>query len=330
MADIQSLKDWVAQQLACPVEKLQWQPLAGDAGFRCYIRCSYQGNTYMAALAPPITEKNEAFVEVAELLNQAGVAAPKVLAVDYQQGFLLQTDLGNTPLQTVLNEQSVEHYYQQAMQLIAKMQTIESQRIALYDQAALQLELSYFQTWFLDAMLDYNCSEQEEKMLADFFTVLLDSASSQPQAFVHRDFHCRNIMRLESGELACIDFQDALIGPITYDLVSLLRDCYVVWPQEQVYAWLDGYRQQHWPKIASVQFIEWFNFIGLQRHIKVLGVFARLSIRDGKHGYLNDLPTVFRYVLQVAEQQPQTEAFASWLKRKILPLVQQQSWGQAL
>src|SRR5690554_6593281 len=332
MADMQSLKRWVAQQLDSNAEQIEWQPLAGDAGFRRYVRCIRQGQPYMAAIAPPATEKNEAFVQIAELLNQAGVAAPKVLAVDYQQGFLLQTDLGDTPLQKVLNEESVDGYYQQAMQLIAKMQTISSDAIASYDSAALAVELSYFKTWFLEAMLDYACSAQEENMLDAFFAVLLDSAGSQPQAFVHRDFHYRNIMRLENDTLACIDFRDALIGPITYDLASLLRDCYVVWPDEKVYAWLELYRQQHWPEIAQQQFKDYFDFMGLQRHIKVLGVFARLSLRDNKHGYLNDSPTVFNYVLQVAEQQPQAQAqaFATWLRQSILPLAQQQSWGKDL
>lgn len=330
MAEIQHLQQWVAQQLDCHAEQITWQPLAGDAGFRRYLRCLYQEQTYMAALAPPTTEKNEAFVHITELLNQAGVVAPKILAVDYQQGFLLQTDLGDTPLQNVLNAQTVDGYYQQALQIIAKMQNIRSDAIADYDKAALAIELSYFKEWFLEKMLDYRCSPEEEGMLQQFFGVLLESAISQPQAFVHRDFHCRNIMCVDNNTLACIDFQDALIGPISYDLVSLLRDCYVVWPEDKVYAWLENYRQQYWPELSKSKFEEWFDFMGLQRHIKVLGVFARLSIRDGKHGYLNDLPTVFNYVLQVAKKQSEAADFAAWLEQKILPLAQQQAWGKAL
>src|SRR5690554_3152748 len=169
MADMQSLKRWVAQQLDSNAEQIEWQPLAGDAGFRRYVRCIRQGQTYMAALAPPATEKNEAFVQIAELLNQAGVAAPKILAVDYQRGFLLQTDLGDTPLQKVLSAQTVDGYYQQAMQIIAKMQSIRSDTIADYDNEALALELSYFKVWFLEKMLGYLCSPKEEAMLQQFF-----------------------------------------------------------------------------------------------------------------------------------------------------------------
>ena len=137
-------------------------------------------------------------------------------------------------------------------------------------------------------------------------------------------------MCVDNSRLACIDFQDALIGPITYDLVSLLRDCYVVWPEDKVYAWLESYRQKYWPEVSKNKFEEWFDFIGLQRHIKVLGVFTRLSIRDAKHGYLADLPTVFNYVLQVAKKQSEAADFAVWLEQKILPLAQQQTWGKAL
>lgn len=327
MAEISALKDWVAQQLSCTSQQLNWQPLSGDASFRRYVRCKLNDQSYIAALAPPATEKNDTFVQVSGLLNQAGVPAPKVLAVDYGHGYLLQSDLGDTALQAVLSENTVQHWYPLAMRQIARMQSIQDTGLPLYDRAALQLELSYFRTWFLEAMLNYQCSANETAMLEKFFTALLDSAEQQPQAFVHRDYHCRNIMCLSDGSLACIDFQDAVIGPVTYDAVSLLRDCYVVWPQEQVQNWVEDYRQQYWPMIDSQQFQQWFDLMSLQRHIKVLGIFARLSIRDGKHNYLNDLPTVIRYVLNVARQQAAANEFAVWFEQRILPLVRQQHWG---
>lgn len=330
MTQTDALRNWVAQQLNCQPQQLQWQPLSGDASFRRYVRCQYQSQSWIAALAPPATEKNHAFVHIAALLNNAGVSAPKVQAVDYDHGYLLQNDLGSTDLQTVLSASSVDGWYQKAMAQIRQMQTIADNTLPLYDRAALQLELSYFESWFLQAMLNYSPSAADTAMLTQFFNALLDSAEQQPQAFVHRDYHCRNIMCLDNGELACIDFQDAVTGPVTYDLVSLLRDCYVVWPDAQVHNWVENYRKSYWPQTEAQQFQQWFDLMGLQRHIKVLGIFARLSIRDGKHGYLNDLPTVVRYVLNVASKQPQAGEFAQWFEQCIIPLCKQQSWGKAL
>lgn len=324
-----SLKQWVADYFQITAEQLDWQPLLGDASFRNYTRFFWQDKSYIAAYAPPETEKNHEFVNIAERLLEAGINAPRVLAVDYQQGFLLQSDLGTVDLQAVLNQQTVDDYYQQAMQLIAQMQTVPCQTLPAYDSELLGFELSLFQQWFVAELLDYSCTAQEQAMLASGFDLLLQSALEQPQAFVHRDYHCRNILVLEQA-LACIDFQDAVCGPISYDLVSLLRDCYVVWTEQQVNAWLENFRLQNFPHIETAQFQRWFDFMGLQRHIKVLGVFARLFIRDGKERYLSDLPTVIRYTLTVANSYPELSDFCAWFEAKLIPLIKQQSWGKAL
>ena len=173
-------------------------------------------------------------------------------------------------------------------------------------------------------------------MLEQLSTRLISSAQAQPQVFVHRDYHCRNVMVLADQSLATIDFQDAVIGPISYDLVSLLRDCYVAWPEHKVSAWLEHYRQQLLSTLAievsADEFRQWFDLMGLHRHIKVLGVFARLSHRDGKHGYVDDLPQVMAYVIQVAAQHAQQcrilAEFHQWLQQKIMPLIEQQDWGK--
>lgn len=329
-AENEELQHWVAHQLQCAPDKLTWQPIQGDASFRQYWRCAFDGKAYIAAFAPPATEKNHAFVVIANALRDAAVVAPEIFAVDYQRGFILQGDVGQYDLQSQLTAQTVDRLYQQAMAQIAQMQSIKTDAIGLYDEAALQLELSYFQTWFLEALLDYHCDADENALLTIFFRQLVQAANAQPQAFVHRDYHCRNILCQENGALATIDFQDALIGPCTYDLVSLLRDCYVVWPDAQVQAWQEQFRQRHWPSISAAEFTRYFNLMGLQRHIKVLGVFARLSVRDNKPRYLQDLATVFRYVHSVAKQQSEGQAFASWLEEKILPLAQKTSWGATL
>lgn len=323
------LKQWVADTLQAEAESLDWQPLLGDASFRSYTRCIWQDKSYIAAYAPPASEKNHEFVSIAKHLREAGIEAPAIIAVDYQQGFLLQSDLGQLDLQSVLSQQTVDAYYSQAMQLIAQMQTVACDRLPRYDRQLLALELSLFSQWFVESLLDYSCSEHETAMLERSFDLLLDSALEQPQAFVHRDYHCRNILVQAEG-LAVIDFQDAVCGPVTYDLVSLLRDCYVVWPAEKVGCWLEQFRTEYFADIDEQQFKRWFDFMGLQRHIKVLGIFARLSKRDSKDRYLADLPTVIAYVLNVAGTYTELEEFVCWFKQKLLPLVRLQSWGEAL
>lgn len=330
-----TIKNWVAEQLGCAVDALQWQDLSGDASFRRYSRCRIGGKSWMVAVAPPEKENNEAFVAVAHLLDEAGVRVPKVLAVDYQHGFLLQSDLGDRLLLSLLNPDSVDDYYRASMQQIAAMQTIEQdhlQSLPAYDHDLLAQELGHFPAWFVDQMLGYQLTDAEQTMLQRFFDQLAQSAQQQPQVFVHRDYHSRNIMVTEHNELATIDFQDAVVGPLTYDLVSLLRDCYVVWPREQVQGWVRDFHRQYCQRhdVDLQQFQTWFDLMGLQRHIKVLGIFARLSIRDGKHGYLNDLPTVVRYVRSVAAEHHQAADFLAWFDDKLLPLIARQSWGEAL
>lgn len=337
MSDESDIQQWVAKQLQVATENLHWQALSGDASFRHYFRAAIAQQSYIVALAPPATEKNKEFVLIAHLLEQAGVAAPHVIAVDYEQGYILQKDLGDNVLRAELNPQSVDAWYASALQLLIQMLNVDKSaltQLPAYDSKALLLELSYFKTWFLEAMLQYQCTADEDAMLAEFFTELINSALEQPQVFVHRDFHSRNIMVLADKQLAAIDFQDAVCGAITYDAVSLLRDCYVVWPEQQVRQWVAEYWQQlknlGIVNVDQAQFQTWFDLMGLQRHIKVLGIFARLSIRDNKHGYLHDLPTVMHYVLAVAKQHKASQAFEHWLTKKILPLAKQQAWGAQL
>lgn len=316
---------------------MDWQALAGDASFRRYFRCQHDGHRYIVALAPPETEKNHEFVHIAHMLEQAEVMVPHVISVDYDRGYILQQDLGTQLLSDQLTEQSVDGWYHKAMLQLLQMQQVSDthlQTLAPYDREALALELSYFQQWFVDAMLGYTCTAAEQTMLQAFFDVLLEAAVAQPKSFVHRDYHCRNIMITDDEALATIDFQDALYGPLTYDLVSVLRDCYVVWPDEQVKGWVADY----WQLLHAQQIIDeplevfqrWFDLMGLQRHIKVLGIFARLSIRDGKHGYLQDLPTVVSYVRRIAAQYPEADDFVQWFDQVLMPRVRAQDWGQQL
>ena len=312
--------------------------VAGDASNRRYFRLETSDGNYIVAEAPPATEKNEAFVAVGELLARAHIAVPHILAVDYTRGYLLLQDLGDRTLLPELNADTVDGYYGQAFELLYKMAAVDVSKLDLpdYNVALLTEELERFPIWFVQALLGLSLSTQEQDLLHRVNRLLLDSALEQPHVVVHRDFHSRNMMLLAEGEVALIDFQDAVVGPITYDLVSLLRDCYIRWPGEQVRGWALAYRAQlctqgHWAGDDEGQFVRWFDWMGLQRHIKVLGTFARLHLRDGKPGYLHDLPLVIAYVEEMlakyAPQQPVLAEFKHWFEHKISPRLAQQSWS---
>lgn len=312
--------------------------VAGDASNRRYFRLKTSGGSYIVAEAPPATEKNEAFVAIAELLATASIAVPHVLAVDYERGYLLLGDLGDRILLPELTAATVDGYYADAFEFLHKMAVVDVGQLDLpeYDVDLLTEELERFPIWFVQALLGLSLSASEQKLVRRFNRLLLDSALEQPRVVVHRDFHSRNMMLLAGGEMALIDFQDAVVGPLTYDLVSLLRDCYVRWPAEQVQGWALAYREQLCARGHRVgddenQFVRWFDWMGLQRHIKVLGTFSRLHLRDGKPGYLDDLPMVIAYVEEILEkyasQQPLFAEFKAWFEQRISPLVAQQSWS---
>ena len=312
--------------------------VAGDASNRRYFRFLWAGQSYILVEAPPATEKNAAFLAVRELLGSAGVKVPALYAVDLDRGFLLLEDLGDRVLLPELNAGSVESHYSEAFAVLRHIAALAPDEVDLppYDRALLTEELSRFADWFVEALLDYTLNAAEQDVLDSLFARLIDSALEQPQVLVHRDFHSRNLMLQASGELAVIDFQDAVVGPITYDLVSLLRDCYIQWPPGQVSVWALQQRNalQAQGLLAAVddeQYLCWFDWMGLQRHIKVLGTFARLYLRDGKSAYLDDLPLVIQYVLEIldkyAAQESEFAAFNEWFTRKLAPLIASQAWS---
>ena len=312
--------------------------VAGDASNRRYFRLQRGDTRYIVADAPPATEKNEAFVAVGHVLSQAGVAVPNVYAVDYERGYLLLEDLGDHSLLPALNTETVDSHYQQAFAVLHKMASIDpcNWPEGAYDHALLSEELSRFPAWFVEGLLDYSLDAQEWQLLERFNAALIESALEQPLVLVHRDFHSRNVMLQPGGELAVIDFQDAVVGPVTYDLVSLLRDCYIRWPATQVENWALSYREQlrnngQLTEIDEGLFLRWFDWMGLERHIKVLGTFARLHLRDGKPGYLDDLPLVIAYVeeilLKYADEEPIFSEFYDWFRARLSPLIAKQTWS---
>jgi len=298
----------------------------------------------IAVDSPPDRENNPAYIAVAMEFQRHAVITPKILAVDFANGFFLLEDFGHQLLHpellagTLAEEHSparlsAANYYQQAESVLLDIQAVAAtpRVFAQYDGPRLQVEMDLFAYWFVAKLLGSELDEQEHSMLNQLFSRLIESALEQPQVVVHRDYHSRNLMLLEDGALGVIDFQDAVVGPLTYDLVSLLKDCYLRLPREQVVNRALAYKkrlQAELPigSISDDQFMRWFDLIGLQRHIKVLGIFARLALRDGKSAYLNDLPLVIRYALEAAQGFDEGQAFYEWFIQRIEPLLPAQEW----
>ncbi|HAZ94728.1 MAG TPA: phosphotransferase [Porticoccaceae bacterium] len=322
--------DWITAFL--PSEKnlsgpLKVQALAGDAGFRRYYRLNTQPSL-IAVDSPPNKENNPAYISVAMALQAEGIRTPNVHAVDFAQGFFLLEDFGHDLLQPMLNPESVDRYYQQAQETLIDIQKTVPDPLVFprFDVQLLKGEMALFSQWFVGELLGITLDKQDIALLDSLFDQLADSALAQPQVVVHRDYHSRNLMILADKTLGVIDFQDAVYGPITYDLVSLLKDCYVRWPAQQMRQRALAYKAQACANIEDDQFLKWFDLMGLQRHIKVMGIFARLALRDGKRGYLEDLPLVIRYSLEAAKNYPESRPFYDWFLQRIVPQLASQEW----
>ena len=252
---------------------------------------------------------------VTELIRSCGVNAPDIIALDLHQGFLLLDDLGDTPYLDLLNNDTAEQLYIDAIDALIKMQNIDA-LLPAYNEKLLQTELDLFETWYLNRHLNVQLNDNLKQALHDTFTLLIRNAEEQPQVFVHRDYHSRNLMLSESNNPGVIDYQDAVIGPITYDLVSLFKDCYIEWPPEKVEHWLDLYLARITPDffIEKPTLMRWFDLMGVQRHLKVLGIFSRLNYRDGKTQYLDDLPLTLKYVVDACEKYTELQPLQQLLE----------------
>jgi aminoglycoside/choline kinase family phosphotransferase len=336
---MEALRDWCVRQVAPAAgSALALAPVAGDASFRRYYRLSGTLPTRIVVHAPPDKERNLEFTEVAALLRASGVQAPEVLAHDEARGFLLLSDFGDRLLLGALGEDSVESLYARALDTLLAIQRAATATarytLAPYGEPLLRQELDLFPHWYLGGLLGVPLGDEARALIDSLFDALVTEALAQPQVLVHRDYHSRNLMLLDDGSLGVIDFQDAVRGPVTYDLVSLLRDCYVAWPEERVRAWALGYAARAvaagiLAPVEPARFLRWFDWMGLQRHIKVLGIFARLWLRDGKPGYLRDLPLVMRYTVDVAARYPETRPFAEWFAHAVQPLAAREDWYAA-
>lgn len=329
-----ALANWVTQQTPADTHPIELISLGSDAGFRRYFRYQ-QPSHWLAVDAPPATEDTTQFLAIAKLIAAQGVRSPRIAAADANQGFLLVEDMGNRLFFNTITPENADQLYDQAIATLLQLQRCRDDvsLIPRYDRALLRRELDIFSEWFVGKLLGYELNTSEQQLLDKLFSQLEDNSLTQPQTFVHRDYHSRNLLLLDDQSLGVIDFQGALWGGVTYDLVSLLRDCYLRWPADKVKNWALDYRLRAItagiiPNVSETEFLRWFDWLGVQRHIKVLGIFARLNLRDGKAGYLHDLPLVIRYTLEVADQYVELQAFAHWFKDALLPLAQQQSWYQ--
>jgi len=318
----QQLTDWHQQQQG--LVGVELQVLSADASFRRYFRHVVQGCCYVLVDAPPTTEKNREFVALALAYADAGIDVPRVIAYDLEQGFLCLTDLGDQLLLPLLQQGQLA-WYQLAIKqlgLIASVKLAEQERL-YYDADFFTLELALFSDWFVRDLLGISLNASDSAALTDCFELLISSATAQPLVTVHRDFHSRNIMVRDQQSLAIIDFQDSVTGPLTYDVASLLTDCYFELSTKQRLSLLQQAHQMYLDMALTTadfeQFKRWFDWMALQRHLKVCGIFSRLCLRDNKPAYLADLPLVISYIVRTCEQYPELDALAQLFKLQILP-----------
>lgn len=311
-----ALRDWLGSlKLGFSIATETLSPASADASFRRYFRVHTDQParpTLIVMDAPPEREPCAPFVKVAARFAHAQVSVPEVLAADLEQGYLLLTDLGVDTYLSVLNVTNASGLYADAVTALLRIQLLPAcDFLAAYDRPLLERELQLFPEWYLGRQLGYLTSETERAALQKVFDDLLANALAQPQVAVHRDYHARNLMVLPAhqacGNPGILDFQDAVVGPITYDLVSLFRDAYISWEEEEILDWTVRYweaaRRAHLPVNPDFgEFWRDFEWMGLQRHLKVLGIFSRLSHRDGKPAYLQNLPLVLQYTRAVASR----------------------------
>lgn len=314
----QQIQIWLNKELA--TSDFQIDPASIDASFRRYFRVMVGQQTFILMDAPPEQEDIQPFIAIATYLYQHDIHVPEIIAQNSEYGLLLLSDFGQHSYLDELDEYSADALYKAAMDSLIAMQLmpLESFHLPEYSATLLKHEMALFPEWFLGKHLAIDTPD----FLAETFKILANNALEQPQVFVHRDYHSRNLMHTTDNSPGIIDFQDAVIGPISYDLVSLLRDCYVEWSDDKLAQWLEYYYlkaidNQLFSNDTSLNtFTRWFDLMGLQRHIKVLGVFSRLNYRDGKANYMNDLPLTLRYVKKISAKYHEFAELSNFLQQQ--------------
>lgn len=318
------LQKWLSEELN--LSSFELAIASDDASFRRYFRITLpDGGVYIVMDAPPIQEDIVPFISVAEMLQPIGLHVPKIFGKNIEQGFLLLEDLGTLHYQDVLSDQRSDELYGQAMDALLNLQmSSASFDLPAYGEKLLRSEMTLFPDWLLGRYLALELSGDDARMLKDVIDLLVDNALAQPRVPVLRDYHCRNLLVVDQNNPGIIDFQDAVIGPITYDLVSLLKDCYVQWPRDRVLQWVSSFYDKQKScgglhGITETQFVRWFDLMGVQRHLKASGIFARLNLRDGKSGYLKDIPRTLSYIDELGGMYPEIAPLADLIRLRVLP-----------
>jgi len=316
-----SMLDWLENDLLLTIDSCE--PASSDASFRRYFRVKALEGQFIVMDAPPDKENIEPFMIIAGLLSRSQVNVPTIFQQNLSDGFLLLEDFGSQCFLDQLNAHNAADLYHSAFDALFNLQTnttIENCGLPRYNEPLLQRELGIFEEWFLNQWLDI---QVPASLWETVRSLLVKTALEQPVACVHRDYHSRNLMVLDGNSPGVIDFQDAVIGPITYDLVSLLRDCYIAWPQQQVELWMT----QYYNRLLQAELIacdpslfkRWFDLMGMQRHLKAIGIFSRLHLRDNKSNYLNDIPRTLNYVTTVCSTYPELVKFNDFLQNHVVP-----------
>lgn len=316
-----ALTEWLAAE--CGLRSFSMQALPGDASFRRYYRVISHNNEYIAMDAPPPTENCGPFVDIAQALRNIKLQAPEIIGKNLDQGFLLLSDFGDDTYLKVLNDDNADLLYKRALESLAILQqcpSIPNRPIPPFTREFMWQEWAWHQEWFLQKFLGL---KTDDTLNANYH-LLVESACEQPQVFMHRDFHSGNLMRLPDNQVGILDFQDAFIGPVTYDLASLLRDCYIDWPASDVRRWALYYFQllksrHQLSGVDEATFLRWLDWMGIQRHLKALLTFARKAVRDHQPSYLAHIPRTLNYLLSVSSNYAELKVLHDYLQQIVQP-----------
>lgn len=322
---LDALKAWVESHIGHQHWRLS--PASADASFRRYFRVQWNDHSRIIMDAPPEFERCQPFIQISRQFRSLGLNVPEILEADVDHGFVLLSDLGTEQYLDQLPARG-DALYRDAFDALFKLQSAPPLQLPEYSQAKLYQEVGLFDDWFFQQYLNLQLTDNVRAMIQPVYDAVVANALEQPRVSIHRDYHSRNLMVTGTDNPGILDFQDAVIGPVTYDPVSLLRDCYICWPMEKIYEWLEPYRLRLTEAgmlngVSRDQFEYWFDLMGMQRHLKCVGIFARLNIRDGKSGYLKDIPRTFQYILDVMQRHNLFLPFQTFCHEVIMPRLTQ-------
>lgn len=319
----ESLKSWLSEVLGS--RDFDLKPASEDASFRFYYRLFMGDKTFIVMDAPPKHEDCKPFINITNKLHACNVNAPVIYNENIEQGFLLLSDFGNDLYLGKLNKSSANKLYSDAIKTLVSMQTQgDVEGLPVYNESLLRREMGLFTEWLLGKHLEIELNVEQRNSVEEVFKLLVANALQQPQVFVHRDFHSRNLMLTEENNPGVIDYQDAVYGPISYDLVSLLKDCYIKWSKEEINSWISNYLDEFAARDSDLEIDReqlqcWFDLMGVQRHLKASGIFARLSHRDNKQGFLKDIPRTLSYIVDMKQTYKELLPLCELIEESVLP-----------